>query len=121
AGTVSLHRIVPFSLEFCTKVSDMVSTSRVADGFRPALLVYWGDGAFVMSDDYFPFLAYRSLKIESVPVAILGDFPPEIVSVSATGGTELFPPVVIGAGAEKPPCNPELEQCLLDLRLRKAS
>ncbi len=120
-GTIPLSAIIPFSLEFCAKIAPAVSAERISQGYRPALLVYWNGTGFVMSDDYFNFLGYRKLNIESVPVAILGDFPSEIVSVSAIGGTELLPPVGIGTGVIEPPRSSKLEQWLLDQKLRRAS
>ncbi len=118
-GTTALANIQPFSMPFCMQVAKLGSSSSIERGQRPPLLVYWDNGKFIMSDDYLPFLTYREMKPENVPVAILGDFPVQLVSVEKRGGYELLPPVTISRRRAGGDFDPALQQWLLDEELAK--
>jgi hypothetical protein len=118
-GITALSNIQPFSMAFCMQLASSGSASSIERGQRPALLVYWENGKFVMSDDYLPFLTYREMKLEEVPVAILGDFPAELVSVEKRGGYELLPPIAISRRRNTGNFDPALQDWLLDEELAK--
>ncbi len=97
-GDVPLHSIRAhdpyFCLEFASHIIlDLKRAFQKAK--RPRLLLYWDRDAFVMSDDYGAYLAYRLLQIDPVPCAILGDFPPDMARVERSGGWDLLPPVPV--------------------------
>ena len=118
-GTTALANIRPFSMPFCMQIAKLGSSSSTERGQRPPLLVYWDKGKFIMSDDYLPFLTYREMKLENVPVAILGDFPVQLVSVEKRGGYKLLPPVIISRRRASGDFDPALQQWLLDEELAK--
>lgn len=65
----------------------------IRDGDRPQLLAYWDGKQFVVSDDYAAYLAYRALKVQDVPVVVMGDYPTAIYGEGVVGGPELLPDV----------------------------
>jgi hypothetical protein len=119
-GTTALENLQPFSMAFCMQIAELANSVTIDRGALPALLVYWNNGKFVMSDDYLPFLAYREMRLEEVPVAVIGDFPAELVRVEKRGGHELLPPVIISRRGTHSQFDPALQHWLLDEKLTKA-
>jgi len=62
-------------------------------GDRAEILVYWKDNVFLVSDDYAVYLAYRTLKINNIPVIIMGKYPEKKFGFGEKGGAELLPNV----------------------------
>jgi len=93
-GLTSLNNIVPHSLDHCLRFqADRLHSLvlRILNGYQPQMVVYWNGFAFVMSDDYVNYLAYKQAKSDHVSVAILGEFPTQLVKVKGSGGVELLP------------------------------
>jgi hypothetical protein len=94
-ATTSLRKVAPHSIDFCARYKpDRVGAIalRILNGYRPTLAVYWNGSSFVMSDDYPDYLAYKQARCDDVSVAILGEFPKQLVKVRKRGGVELLPP-----------------------------
>jgi hypothetical protein len=121
-GLVPMASILPHSLDFCLKFGPervRPLALRIGRGYRPVMTAYWNGSAFVMSDDYPDYLAYKCAKCAEVPVAIMGAFPHGTAIVEQIGGWELLPPCGI---ARYPipvaPYSPEFKKWQLEERLR---
>lgn len=119
---VDLSLVKPCNIDFC--LSYPIGTinklaRRVKNGSFAKLLVYWDKDAFVMSDDYGYYLAYRKLGYSKVPVVIMGTFPEKIVGPTRVGGIELIPPVTISHEADHSLLSPELKEYILEGRLER--
>lgn len=117
-----LQSIRPFDMDFCISFPlDIVEEciSDIQNGIESDLLTYWKDNAFIMSDDYPVYLAYRKLKCERVPLVVMGDFPKENYHIIKKGGVELLPPALISHRPDLSLLNPELKELLLTERLSK--
>lgn len=68
-------------------------------GDTEEILVYWKENAFLVSDDYAAYLAYRTLKIKNIPVIIMGGYPEEKFGLGKKGGAELLPNVTYRYGS----------------------
>jgi hypothetical protein len=120
--TVLLEKIKPFSLDFClTYPTETVEweIKQIRRGEVAAMCVYWDTDHFVMSDDYSAYLAHRSLKSQTVPVAIMGKFPKKLaIGTITTGGPELIPPLRIMQRENYDSLPPEIKLWLIDARLQ---
>lgn len=94
--TVPLNDVSPADYEYSILFPAAIIRPflyEIRNGDRPQLLVYWDGKRFISSDDYAAYLAYRALKIEVVPVVVMGDYPFEIYGQGILGGPELLPSV----------------------------
>lgn len=91
----------------------------VAEWGKPTieLLLYEEGGELVMDDDYLVYLSYRALKVERVPVVIVGRFTQPCVEVLKEGHGELIPHVVIARANPKLPQATISKQELLQRKL----
>jgi hypothetical protein len=96
--TVPIRIVRPFSTQFCLSVPkrEIQEFAPHVKQRCPRLLVYWDGTALITSDDYLPYLAYRFLQVEEIPVTVMGDYPPDFGPAEDSGGWELVPEVVIG-------------------------
>jgi hypothetical protein len=119
---VETFLVKPYSLDFCLSypidVLDELA-QRAKNGSLGRLLVYWHKDAFVMSDDYGYYLAYRKLEYPRVPVVIMGPFPEKIAETTRVGGANLIPPVVLSQKADHSLLSPELKEFILESRLQR--
>jgi hypothetical protein len=119
---VELSLVKPHNLDFCLSYPlDVVDelVRRAQNGSLVKLLVYWSKGAFVMSDDYGYYLAYRKLGYPKVPVVIMGPFPEKITQPTRVGGIDLIPPVTISQEGGYSSLSPELREFVLESRLQR--
>jgi hypothetical protein len=120
-ATVPLETVKPFSLDFClTYPIDIVEwdIKQIQKGNVTPMVVYWKEDHFIMSDDYPAYLAHRTLKSESVPVVIVGEFPRHVVVGDVTvGGSELIPPIGIVQRPNYDLLPPQIKDWLIDIRL----
>ncbi|HEY3899974.1 MAG TPA: Shedu anti-phage system protein SduA domain-containing protein [Chthoniobacter sp.] len=73
-----------------------------------------------MSDDYTAYLAYKRSKCSQVPVAILGQFPPDAAVTESVGGWELLPPAGIARNFfPAAPYSTKLKEWFLEEKLRE--
>jgi hypothetical protein len=101
---IPLSLIVPYDIDFCLSYPlEILEIFKRRHGIKKTiqnipknrLLVYWDENHFVMSDDYPEYLSYRSLKIESIPCVVLGQYPINTGKTIRVGGSELIPPITI--------------------------
>jgi len=119
---VELSSVKPYNLDFCLSYPiDVIDelAQRAKNGSLVRFLVYWYKDAFVMSDDYGYYLAYRKLGYPKVPVVIMGPFPEEIAEPTRVGGVDLIPPVTILQKADHSLLSPELKEFILEGRLQR--
>ena len=120
-ATVALTALQPFSLDFCIShpmdlVERQIGRLKGRPQAGPELLVYWNGEAFITSDDYIAYLAYRALGVPTVPVVVLGSFPEGRARTLQSGGLELLPPA---RAAHLPDVDTDdAKQIALDHRLR---
>lgn len=91
---VPLSTIKPADYEFCMLFpAELVLhfLQEIRAGDKSELLVYWNKNAFIMSDDYAAYLAYRTLHTKEVPVIAIGNYPVQTFGFGERGGRELLP------------------------------
>lgn len=122
-AVVPIQLVAPGSVDYCLRfdskrVNQIVS--RVLRGYRPSLLVYWNGTSFVMNDDYPVYLAYLRSELKEVPVAIVGNFPRELVKLKRNGGVELLPPVIVSSEPRYPaPVDAKFKNWQLSQKLKR--
>lgn len=107
-----------FALAFPSDVIDQSIPLREI-GLSNHLLIYWLNDAFVMSDCYPIYLAYRKLSYKKVPVIIMGPYPEGLVTPIRTGGKELIPPIQVAYHNDNTSLPKELKEFILSSRLNK--
>jgi|SRR5215218_1429616 len=105
-----------FALSYPLNVVDE-SMRMIRMGLPHSMLVYWHDGALIMSDDYSLYLAYRKLGLKLAPVVIMGPLPEGVVTPTRVGGAELVSPVTMSRHMNYEGFSPELKEFMLDNRL----
>ena len=119
---VELSLVKPHDLDFCLAYPmDVVNkvTRKTQMGLVNRLLVYWYNNAFIMSDSYPHYLAYRKLGHQKVPIVIMGPFPKGVATPIKVGGTELIPPVTVAHHDDYSALPPELKDFLMESRLKE--
>jgi hypothetical protein len=92
---VPLDLIRPHDPYFCLEFPrhEILVMKRVIQSGRiMRLLVYWREDAFIMSDDYGAYLAYRLLQVDPAPCTVIGAHGAQLPKGGRTGGWELLPP-----------------------------
>lgn len=106
-----LEIIKPRDIDYALGISEEKITAfmpRASEWGKPShqLLLYEEDGELVMDDDYLAYLSYRALKVERVPVVIVGRFTQPSVEILEKGHGELIPPIVLARANPKQPSPP---------------
>ena len=96
--SVPLELIEPRDIDYALKVHEEQIQHYIDETIKwklphHELLLYEKDGCLIMDDDYLPYLAYRALKLSSVPAVIIGEFNQPQVKVIEEGYGELVPPI----------------------------
>jgi hypothetical protein len=119
---VPLEVIKPRDIDHALRIPEEKITAfmpRAAEWGKPSiqLLLYEEEGELVMDDDYLAYLSYRALKVERVPVVIVGHFTQSCVEILEDGHGELIPPPVIARVNPKRPPATVSKQKLLQRKL----
>ncbi len=122
AAEVDLTLVKPndidFALTFPPDIIDQSIPLREI-GLSSHLLIYWHNDAFVMSDSYPIYLAYRKLSYKKVPVIIMGPYPEGLVTPIRTGGKELIPPIQVAYHGDDTALSIDLKDYILSRQLNK--